>query len=251
MKIKIKCKFCKKEVLVRARANNFTNRFCSKACRKKWDKEQQIKVKFGKKEILFDEIKSIKIEKCNEKFYDIETETKNFIANKLITHNCKKSKKSVACGCYLPDTLKEKISVWVAIDTSGSIGKEELSEFVTEIIGLARAYRERIDMRVITADAEVHTDYLVQNGNIDKIKKIKIKGGGGTAHKPVFDYITEKDRNAKCLIFFTDGYSDLESLDYNKYKFGKIAIINKNGTSEWVKGKERFVKVIKMKEYNY
>ena len=41
------------------------------------------------------------------------------------------SKKSISAGYYLPDTIKERIDVAVAIDCSGSIGRQELNDFIS------------------------------------------------------------------------------------------------------------------------
>lgn len=141
----------------------------------------------------------------------------------------KRNKKSIAIDSYLPDTKGEKIEVVIGIDASGSIGQEELGEFLGEIIGLSKAYQEQVSMRVLCHDVDVHTDYEVANGNIEKIKKIQIKGGGGTSHKPLLEHIKNKIKKCKVLISFTDGCSDLENIKLNDYKFKKIFVISKNG----------------------
>ncbi|MBE3128433.1 MAG: hypothetical protein IMZ60_02010 [Actinobacteria bacterium] len=160
----------------------------------------------------------------------------------------KRSKKSVACGVYLPSVLKERVDVVISIDTSGSIGQKELTDFVSEVIGMARAFQNHINMRLITHDCEVQNDYEIRNGDIAKIKQIKIKGGGGTSHEPVFDYIKEKVKGCKTLIAFTDGYSDLNNFEWDnhKYPFEKIFVLNKEGTDEQMKDKP--CKIIQMKE---
>lgn len=156
----------------------------------------------------------------------------------------KRSKKSRAIGSYLPDTIKEKIEVVVMIDTSGSIGREELTEFVSEIIGLAKAYNTQIDMRMITHDTEPHTDLMIENGNIKKIKEMEMKGGGGTSHKPTFEYIKEKYPQTKCVIAFTDGDSDLDEFDLDEFDYNKIIVLNKTGNDyQLKKAKGRFIPI--------
>jgi predicted metal-dependent peptidase len=157
----------------------------------------------------------------------------------------KKSKKSMATGYYMPDTIKEKIDVIVSIDTSGSIGKEEMTEFISEIIGIAKAYSQQINMRLLTHDCEIHDDYEVRNGNIEQIKKLQIHGGGGTSHKKVFSFVKDKIRNAKVLICQTDGESDIDEINFEDYRFKKIFVISKNGTDRQLGGKN--CKIIKLK----
>jgi len=155
-------------------------------------------------------------------------------------------KKSISCGCYMPNVLKEKIDVVIGIDVSGSVGQKELSDFLSEIIGIARAFQDRIDMRLITHETEVTNDYMVRNGNIEKIKKMKIEGGGGTSHIEPFDYVKDKARDTKCVIWLTDGYSDLNQIDFNKYSFDNLFVINKDGTDEQIKDKK--CRIIKLRE---
>ena len=156
------------------------------------------------------------------------------------------SKKSVSVGEYLPAELKEKIDVVVCIDVSGSIGKKELNDFLSEILGMARAYQERIDMRILTHETEINNDYEITNGNIEKIKKLEISGGGGTSHIQPFEFIRDNVRDCKCVIFLSDGYSDLENIKFHEYPFEKIFVISKGGDSECLKDKE--CRVIKLED---
>jgi predicted metal-dependent peptidase len=154
------------------------------------------------------------------------------------------NKKSISAGYYMPDYIKEKIEVCVGIDTSGSIGEKELNDFISEIVGLARVYQNRVDMNIICHDVDVQNDLRVTNGSIYKIKDIKIKGGGGTSHKPIFEYINTKHKNCRVAVFLTDGYSDLNRVDFSP-KFGKIFIISEGGDASQLKKKE--CKIIELK----
>ncbi|MHA1855006.1 MAG: VWA-like domain-containing protein, partial [Promethearchaeota archaeon] len=121
-------------------------------------------------------------------------------------------------------TIKENISVVIGIDTSGSIGQEELTEFLSEVVGIARTYNN-IKMRLLTHDYEIQDDYEVRNGNIKKIMNLKIHGDGGTSHKCVYDYIKQKKIDCRVLVLFTDGYSDLEEI---KSDIKTIIVLCKN-----------------------
>jgi predicted metal-dependent peptidase len=155
-----------------------------------------------------------------------------------------RSKKGYALGIYLPSVIKEKIDIVVGVDTSGSIGQEELTKFLSEIIGIAKTFREVIDMRIMFHDVEVHGNYLIKNGNIPQIMAMTIKGGGGTSHKPFFEKVKKEVRDCKCMVSFTDGYSDIENMNLNDYKFSKLFIINKKGTIPKTKrGEAIFIKL--------
>ena len=154
------------------------------------------------------------------------------------------NKKSQAVGCYLPSTKKEKINIVVGIDTSGSIEKEDLIKFLSEIIGIAKTYKEVIDMRILFHDIEIHGDYVVKNGSIPQIMAMKPRGGGGTSHQELLDMIKKNIRDCKCLVSFTDGYSDIEEIKLNDYKFPKLFIINKKGMIPKIKkGDAMFIKL--------
>jgi len=148
------------------------------------------------------------------------------------------SKKSIATGVYMPNTLKEKIDVVIGIDVSGSIGQKELTDFLSEIIGIAKAFQERIDMKLITHECDIVDEFEIKNGNIEKIKSLKIKGGGGTAHDKIFNHIQDKIRDCKCAIFLTDGYSDLNEIEFKKYNFDKLFVISDGGDDSQLKGKK-------------
>jgi len=190
--------------------------------------------------------KIIKIERidCDEYFYDLHTEVENYIANGIITHNCSPHKKSVSTGFYMPSMTKDKTDIPIMIDMSGSISKKELTDFLSEICGIARAYQDRIDMRIFSHDTECYDNGMVRNGNIEKIMKMKIKGGGGTSHIKAFEEIKERVRDYKCCIFLTDGYSDLDSINFNDYSFGKLFIISEGGSDRQLEGKN--CQIVKM-----
>ena len=141
----------------------------------------------------------------------------------------------------MPDVNKEMINIVVGVDVSGSIDAKVYSDFVSEVVGMAMAFRNRINIRFLTHDVEVHNDYEVENGNIEKIRSLKIDGGGGTSHRDILEYISDKVKNAKLAIFLTDGYSDLENINLDNYNFKKIFVIQKDGNDSCIKDKMRNV----------
>lgn len=88
----------------------------------------------------------------------------------------------------------------VAIDTSGSIQIEQVSEFFSEIHGI---WKQGAEIELIECDAKVQKTYNY-DGNTPKL----IKGGGGTSFDPVFSYL-RKNRFKKYdgCIYLTDGYA--------------------------------------------
>jgi predicted metal-dependent peptidase len=111
------------------------------------------------------------------------------------------SKKHLARGFVLPSLSSDTLSLCVAIDTSGSIDEALLGSFVGEFSSIMQSFPS-IKIELILADAKVHGHYTFF-GN-DKLD-FKIKGGGGTDYRPVFEYIEANLPMNTMLLYFTDG----------------------------------------------
>jgi len=148
-------------------------------------------------------------------------------------------KKSVSTGFYMPDMTKEKIDISIMIDLSGSVGKKEMTDFLSEICGIARAYQDRIDMRIFSHDTECYDNGMVRNGNIEKIKTMEIKGGGGTSFSQPIEFLKENNVNPKCLIWLTDGYGD----EFDKPQFPILWILSEGGSDSLLKGNGQVIRL--------
>lgn len=107
----------------------------------------------------------------------------------------------VQYGIYLPDMFSEGCSVAVAIDTSGSIGPDEIQAFVSETVGILRSRNVR-SIRIFACDAAVHLDETLNAW--DSIPE-DFPGGGGTDFRPVFDALEDSPQRPACLVYLTDG----------------------------------------------
>ena len=108
----------------------------------------------------------------------------------------------------MPDFDKERVEVSVMIDLSGSVGQEEMTDFISEICGIAKAYKDRIDMKLYTHDTEIQSRFKVENGSIEKIKKLTLKGGGGTSFSMPLSQLKKEREKPKLLVWFSDGEGD-------------------------------------------
>ena len=104
-------------------------------------------------------------------------------------------------GFVLPSLSSDTLSLCVAIDTSGSIDEALFGSFVGEFSAIMQSFPS-IKIELIIADAKVHGHYTFF-GN-DKLD-FKIKGGGGTDYRPVFEYIEANLPMNTMLLYFTDG----------------------------------------------
>lgn len=154
-------------------------------------------------------------------------------------------KKSQALEVFLPNTVKEGCEVEVLVDTSGSIGGEEMSEFLGEIVGIAKSM-SHVEMWVSFCDTQIGARYKVDNGDIPKILAMKPVGGGGTSMEFGLDEIKAKNKTTPVVVVLTDGY-DSYVKSRKDYPFEVIWTISERGISEQeAKDRIKYGLVVKM-----
>jgi predicted metal-dependent peptidase len=111
------------------------------------------------------------------------------------------NRRYVASGLYLPSIERTGLgAIVIGVDTSGSIGDEELEQFAGEISAISdEAQPEAI--HVVYCDAAVQSSQ--QFGPSEPID-LEPKGGGGTDFRPVFEWVAENGIVPVCLIYLTD-----------------------------------------------
>ena len=104
-------------------------------------------------------------------------------------------------GVYLPSVVRSGVGeILIAVDTSGSIGSEELDQFAGEITTIAEEVQpDRI--HVVYCDASVQA---VQEFAPPEPIVLSPKGGGGTDFRPPFEWVEEQRLAPACLIYLTD-----------------------------------------------
>jgi len=113
------------------------------------------------------------------------------------------SRRYFSTGIILPSLISEELpEVAIAIDTSGSISKEQLSRFAHEISNILAVYETRI--RIFYCDSQVKKEVEINRNDLPL--ELKPVGGGGTDFRPVFQHINKKGYTPSCLIYFTDLY---------------------------------------------
>ena len=112
------------------------------------------------------------------------------------------SRRHVHRGLYLPSRRGARLSLAVAIDTSGSTAPD-LPQFASELIGILSAFG-RFEVRVICCDCEIHSDIVYTDANPPKLQDFVFEGAGGTDFLPVFERLALEPPTA--LVFLTDGW---------------------------------------------
>ena len=139
------------------------------------------------------------------------------------------NKRYIGAGIYFPSLRGENIEIAIAIDTSGSIGDNDLKQFVAEINGIMtqiKGWR----LHVIGCDAAVHGYEIVEYPNDLDFRQV-LKGRGGTSFIPVFDKIREEGIRPSCLVYLTDSYG---SFPDEQPEYPVLWIINNNeGKVPW------------------
>ncbi len=103
----------------------------------------------------------------------------------------------------MPRLYSQSVRVALALDTSGSVTRDELQEFLTEVDALKAQVRAEVILHACD-------DKLAEGGpwRFDMWQAMDlpegIHGGGGTDFRPVFDWIERERINPDLLVWFTD-----------------------------------------------
>ena len=143
-------------------------------------------------------------------------------------------KRYIGLDIIMPSSYSEQIgSIVVAIDTSGSIGQEELSQFLSEVKLICdEVTPESLDL--LYWDTEVASHETYRGHELSTVTDVtKAKGGGGTSPECVPKYMHENNISPECLIMLTDGH-------INRQKDKDWNVISPIPIMWCVKGNSRF-----------
>lgn len=100
----------------------------------------------------------------------------------------------------LPSLYSESLGhIVIAIDTSGSVTDEELTEMLGEIKYVYETLKPS-KLTIMDCDYVIHNIHEIEDG--EDILTLRFSGGGGTRFEPVFDHLV--DDPPEVLIYFTD-----------------------------------------------
>lgn len=114
-----------------------------------------------------------------------------------------------------PEELREdvdRLSLAVALDTSGSCCGEVMERFLRELMSILQSYPS-FCVTLLQCDAKIQRIHqLTSEDDLEELfRSFKISGGGGTDFRPVFSYLDkqyEHDETAplRGLLYLSDGY---------------------------------------------
>lgn len=108
---------------------------------------------------------------------------------------------------YMPSLIGESVGrIVVAIDMSGSIGANEVGQFLGEVKKICDTVKpEGIDLLYWDTDVCQHEKY--EQDQLDNLlSSTKPRGGGGTDPQCIVDYMASHKIKAECAVILTDGY---------------------------------------------
>lgn len=132
------------------------------------------------------------------------------------------NKRFLSKNILLPSHAKVVKDLYVAIDSSASVGITEFEQYRKNLIRWANELKlQRIHVAYV--DSRIHhnpdTDQPwftidLTSGRGASAMELDIHGGGGTSFDPIFKYIANKGESHKigALVYFTDGYGYVEEV---------------------------------------
>lgn len=102
-----------------------------------------------------------------------------------------------------PSLRSGQIHLVVALDTSGSISDEEMSEFLNEIDAIKSQVRARVILQACDAALCEDGPWYYEPWEEFSLPR-QFKGGGGTSFKPVFQWLEQQDQQPDLVVYFTD-----------------------------------------------
>lgn len=115
----------------------------------------------------------------------------------------------VGRGVYLDAIAGESLRVLVAVDTSGSINRDDISLFLSELQAILSAYPQ-MQCELFYADVKLHGPYIIKPHHTLPPPM----GGGGTDFRPFFEHLaTHPFSHGKTVaIYLTDGHGTFPSV---------------------------------------
>lgn len=115
-----------------------------------------------------------------------------------VHHSWRRPNRRAPSGLLLPTLRAPKIAVDLIIDTSASMGAEDLAAALSETRAMLR--RTGASVRVVCCDAQATAARPVQS-----IRDVRLSGGGGTDLRVGIDAALAARPAADVLVCFTDG----------------------------------------------
>ncbi len=129
----------------------------------------------------------------------------------------------------LPSLRSAQVDVVVAVDTSGSIGREELESFMAEVDALKGQVRAHLTLLACDADLAPECPWEFEPWQEVRLPR-ELRGGGGTSFVPVFRFVERRGRQPDLLLYFTDAEGEFPKKEPT---FPVIWLVKGRGRVPW------------------
>lgn len=116
------------------------------------------------------------------------------------------NRRLIGAGVYLPQTISRRLQcIAVGIDTSGSIDREVLAEFLSEVRSVCdEVTPQKVELMYWDTHVAGHETY--EDGAVQTLTdSTKPRGGGGTDPNCVIKFMGDKRIEPDCVVMLTDG----------------------------------------------
>lgn len=111
------------------------------------------------------------------------------------------NRRHIAGGIYLPSFRSNGLKPLVlAVDTSGSIGQNDLNQFQAELNDILQSFPATV--HIVYCDSQISGTHTITSDEYPV--ELKPVGFGGTDLRPPFDWAIKNVPDAGCIIYLTD-----------------------------------------------
>ncbi|MBR6897832.1 MAG: hypothetical protein IKN24_06650 [Lachnospiraceae bacterium] len=138
-------------------------------------------------------------------------------------------RKYIHMGMVVPGTARsedELGEIWAFVDSSGSIGSNELKQFMTQLYRIAKEFH--CIFHIAFWDTKV-TDVYKNVTDREKILKCAPRHSGGTDINCVYRYIREEKLKPAVMIILTDGYFGEVTENVGSLRKKTILVVSEDG----------------------
>jgi predicted metal-dependent peptidase len=112
----------------------------------------------------------------------------------------------------MPSLRSSQTDIVVALDTSGSIKHEEITEFAAEIDAIKGQVKARVTLLACAAQLSEDGPWTFEPWESFELPR-RFAGSGGTNFIPVFDWVRNTGRTPDLLIYFTDARGEFPEVE--------------------------------------
>jgi len=106
-----------------------------------------------------------------------------------------------------PSLRSAEVDVVVVLDTSGSVNRPELDEFLSEVNAIKGQVRARVTLHACDAALDADGPWQYQPWEECRLPE-ELHGGGGTDFNPPFEWMEREGRRPDLLVYFTDAIGE-------------------------------------------